>query len=76
MMGTMRDAQCRKPKWYWSVLRERGRRGLPLTQLYRQMFNKDLYLLFVDPGLRGDTPGAVGRAPACSGVTPVCVACD
>jgi hypothetical protein len=30
------------------VLRERGRRGLPLTQLYRQMFNKALYLLFVD----------------------------
>ena len=29
------------------VLRERGRRGLPLTQLYRQMFNKDLYLLYV-----------------------------
>jgi len=28
------------------VLRERGRKGLPLTQLYRQMFNKDLYLLF------------------------------
>src|SRR6266481_9603296 len=28
-----------------SVLRERGRRGLPLTQLYRQMFNKGLYLL-------------------------------
>jgi group II intron reverse transcriptase/maturase len=27
------------------VLRERGRRGLPCTQLYRQMFNKDLYLL-------------------------------
>src|SRR6266536_3146356 len=26
------------------VLRERGRMGLPLTQLYRQMFNKDLYL--------------------------------
>ena len=25
-----------------SVPRERGRRGLPLTQLYRQMFNKDL----------------------------------
>jgi hypothetical protein len=31
-----------------SVLRERGRKGLPLTQLYRQMFNKNLYLLFVD----------------------------
>ena len=28
-----------------SVLRERGRNGLPLTQLYRQMFNKELYLL-------------------------------
>jgi group II intron reverse transcriptase/maturase len=26
------------------VLRERGRKGLPLTQLYRQMFNRDLYL--------------------------------
>ena len=26
-----------------SVLRERGRKGLPLTQLYRQMFNKKLY---------------------------------
>ena len=28
-----------------SVLRERGRKGLPLTQLYRQMCNKNLYLL-------------------------------
>jgi group II intron reverse transcriptase/maturase len=28
-----------------NVLRERGRKGLPLTQLYRQMFNKELYLL-------------------------------
>jgi len=26
------------------VLRERGRNGLPLTQLYRRMFNRDLYL--------------------------------
>ena len=26
------------------VLRERGRQGLPCEQLYRQMFNKDLYL--------------------------------
>ena len=31
-----------------SILRERGRKGLPLAQLYRQMFNKNLYLLFVD----------------------------
>ena len=28
-----------------SVLRERGRKGLPCTQLFRQLFNKDLYLL-------------------------------
>jgi group II intron reverse transcriptase/maturase len=27
------------------VLRERGRKGMPFTQLYRQMFNKELYLL-------------------------------
>ncbi len=31
-----------------SVLRERGRQGLPCEQLYRQMFNRELYLLFVD----------------------------
>ena len=31
-----------------SILRERGRKGLPLTQLYRQMFNPGMYLLFVD----------------------------
>jgi retron-type reverse transcriptase len=28
-----------------NVLRERGRKGLPCTQLYRQLFNKDLYLM-------------------------------
>jgi group II intron reverse transcriptase/maturase len=28
-----------------SVLRERGRRGLPLNRLYRQLFNPQLYLL-------------------------------
>jgi group II intron reverse transcriptase/maturase len=27
------------------VLRERGRKGLPCEQLYRQMFNKDLYMV-------------------------------
>ena len=26
-----------------SVLRERGRKSLPCEQLYRQMFNRDLY---------------------------------
>ena len=28
-----------------AVLRDRGRRGLPCNELYRQMFNRDLYLL-------------------------------
>ncbi len=28
-----------------SVIRERGRRGLPLERLYRQLFNKELFLL-------------------------------
>ena len=27
-----------------NVLRERGRKGLPCEQLYRQLFNKDLYI--------------------------------
>jgi group II intron reverse transcriptase/maturase len=27
------------------IIRERGRKGLPCDELYRQMFNKDLYLL-------------------------------
>ena len=34
-----------EPAVVLGVLRERGRKGLPLTQLYRQMFNRDLYLL-------------------------------
>ena len=44
-----------------SVLRERGRKGLPLTQLYRQMFNKELYLLAygnIYPNQGAMTPGA------------------
>ena len=27
-----------------TVLRERGRKGLPCDELYRQLFNKNLYL--------------------------------
>ena len=46
------------------VLRERGGKGLPLTQLYRQMFNKNLYLLaygniYSNQGAM--TPGASGE---------------
>jgi hypothetical protein len=42
-----------------SVLRERGRKGLLLTGLYRQMFNEKLYLLSVDR-TTGRHAGAVG----------------
>ena len=28
-----------------TVLRERGRKGLPCDELYRQLFNKNLYLI-------------------------------
>ncbi len=27
------------------TIRERGRRGLPLERVYRQLFNRELYLL-------------------------------
>lgn len=46
------------------VLRERGRRGLPVERLYRQLFNPDLYLraygrLYSNHGAM--TPGACGE---------------
>ena len=46
------------------VLRERGRRGLPLERLYRQLFNPQLYLLaygriYANHGAM--TPGADGE---------------
>jgi group II intron reverse transcriptase/maturase len=47
-----------------SVLRERGRRGLPLERLYRQLFNPQLYLvayrkLYSNAGAM--TPGVTGE---------------
>ena len=46
------------------VLRERGRRGLPLDELYRQLFNPQLYLvaygrIYANHGAM--TPGADGE---------------
>ncbi len=46
------------------VLRERGRRGLPLERLYRQLFNLELYLraygkLYANKGAM--TPGVTGE---------------
>jgi len=54
------------------VLRERGRRGLPLNQLYRQLFNPQLYLLAygriysnkgaMTPGVTGETVDGMSLA--------------
>ena len=46
------------------VLRERGRKGLPCKKLYRQMFNKELFLMayghiYANHGAM--TPGANGE---------------
>lgn len=48
------------------ILRDRGRRGLPLERLYRQLFNEQLFLMAygriyandgaMTPGVDGDTP--------------------
>jgi group II intron reverse transcriptase/maturase len=54
------------------VLRERGRRGLPLDELYRQLFNPELYLLAygrvyanhgaMTPGVTQETVDGMSRA--------------
>ena len=33
-----------EPKVYLELVRERGRKGLALERVYRQLFNKDMYL--------------------------------
>ena len=54
------------------VLRERGRRGLPCEELYRQLFNPQLYLLAygriysnhgaMTPGADGETADGMSLA--------------
>jgi retron-type reverse transcriptase len=54
------------------ILRERGRRGLPLEELYRQMFNPGLYLLAwgrihsnsgaMTPGVTAETASGMSAA--------------
>jgi len=36
----MQDARV-----YLGLIRERGKKGLPLTRVYRQLFNRELYLI-------------------------------
>ncbi len=48
------------------VLRDRGRRGLPLERLYRQLFNEQLFLMAYGRIYANDgamTPGADGDTP-------------
>ena len=48
------------------VLRERGRQGLPVERLFRQLFNPQLYLLAygrIYPNNGAMTPGADGETP-------------
>ena len=47
-----------------SIIRERGRRGLPLERLYRQLYNRSLYLraysrLYANKGAM--TPGVTSE---------------
>jgi hypothetical protein len=45
------------------VLRERGRHGLPLQRLYRQLFNEQLFLMAYGRIYANDgamTPGSTG----------------
>src|ERR1700716_2084696 len=56
-----RYAKLQNAETVLGVLRERGRRGLPCNELYRQVFNPELYLLaygriYSNQGSR--TPGA------------------
>ena len=46
------------------ILRARGRRGLPCDELYRQLFNPALFLMFVDrtTGRHAGGGGCAGRA--------------
>src|SRR6266699_7305249 len=45
MPGDRKVRAMRNAETVLGVLRERGRRGLPLERLYRQLFNPQLYLM-------------------------------
>jgi len=55
----------RNAETVWGVIRERGRRRLPLEDLYRQLYNRDLYLRAYGRIYRNDgamTPGSTPEA--------------
>jgi hypothetical protein len=42
---TGKGREMQETESYLGILRERGRRGLPLERVYRQLFNRELYLI-------------------------------
>ena len=51
-----------------SIIRERGRLGLPLERVYRHLFNRDLFLLAygrIAQNAGAMTPGFNGRGRGC-----------
>ena len=61
---TRRYAKCKTPEAVLGVLRERGRKGLPCNELFRQLFNPQLYLLAygrIYSNQRAMAPGADTR---------------
>jgi group II intron reverse transcriptase/maturase len=65
MLDDRKVCEMQSAETVLGVLRERGRRGLPLNELYRQLFNPQLYLLAygrlysnkgaMTPGVDGET---------------------
>ncbi len=49
-----------------AIIHERGKRGLPLKQVYRDLFNRDLYLMAYGKIYRNQgamTPGSTPETP-------------
>ena len=63
---------CRAPKQCWVSSVTRGRRGLPCNELFRQLFNPQMYLLAygrlysnhgaMTPGVDGETADGMSLA--------------
>jgi len=55
-------------KAYLELLHERGKKGLPLERVYRQLFKRDLYLSAYGKFYRNAgtmTPGVTDETPDC-----------
>lgn len=64
--GTVEVCVMQSADTVLGVLRERGRQGLPLERLYRQLFNEQLFLVAYGRIYANDgamTPGVDGETP-------------